>query len=167
MTDEIIDIINEDNEVIGQAPINEIIDKKLLHRRVRIVIANNNEFLIGKKHDYKKKSSGKYEIGIDNAVKANETYEDAMFRELKEVLNIDSPPTFVKKLIYKDKILKTIAHVFVLTYEKEIIFNKNKITNTKFISTAKIEEMMDQDELSDFSGYIFINAFEEIKVLAK
>lgn len=168
MNNDLIDIINEDNEVVDSATKNDVITKKLLHRSIKVVVINNkDEFLICKRPQDKEISNDKYEIGISGFVLTDETFEDAMFRELQKELNVDAPPVFVKKFIYEDEKIKALVHLYVLVYEEDLTVNKKEVMNSKFVPISKIEEMIDENEMSSMSEHIIINSLEEIKELSK
>jgi isopentenyldiphosphate isomerase len=168
MAEQIIDIINENNEVVDKATRTDVIKNNLLHRAVKIVVINDKEeFLLCKMPENQEITGNKYEIGIWGEVLSDETFEDAMYRKLKDSLHINPPPVFVKKFRYENEISKAIVHLYALTYEEEIKLKNARIKDAKFLSITKIEQMIDKNMLSPISEYVFINTFEEIKEISK
>ena len=90
MADELIDICDEDNNVIGQAMKSEALAKNLWHRGARILFYNTKgEILIQLRSKDKELFSDRWDVGAAGHVAAGEDYADAAIREAKEELGIE------------------------------------------------------------------------------
>ena len=84
--DEIVDIVNPNDEVIGQKPKNECHLKGILHRNISILIfkdLSQDEVLIQKRSKYKRNKPLKWNL-TSGHVSSGETREEGAKRELQE-----------------------------------------------------------------------------------
>ena len=87
--DEMFDVVNEQNEVIGQATRPEVHAKKLLHRAVHILVFNKNrDCLLQKRSAFKDCHPGLWDSSAAGHVDAGEEPEVAALRELEEELGM-------------------------------------------------------------------------------
>ena len=89
MTEEILEIVNEDNQVTGRAPRSRIHGQQLMHRAVHIFLFNSREELfLQKRSAQKDEFPGYYDSSAAGHVDPQESYADAAARELEEELGI-------------------------------------------------------------------------------
>jgi isopentenyl-diphosphate delta-isomerase len=87
---EILEIVDENNNIIGSATRGECYQKGLLHRAVNIFIYNSqDEVFLHQRSDKKLKYPLFWDISCSEHVKPGETFEEAAKRGLKEELGID------------------------------------------------------------------------------
>lgn len=97
-TTEIVDIVDENNDVIGSASVAEAHEKKLLHRVVGVFIfdADGSLYLqTGNKY-------GKLDLPVGGHVQQGEEYEIAAKREMLEEIGLDVPILHVTTFLPKD-----------------------------------------------------------------
>ena len=90
--EEWLDIVNEDDEVIGMMPRSEAWDQKLFSslRSSWLMIKNSEGKLwIPRRHESKKILPGALDGSVSGLVSAGETYEQALIRETQEEIGID------------------------------------------------------------------------------
>ena len=98
MSEEIFDIVNEADEVVGQAPRSVVHQKNLLHRAVSIfVIKPDGRLLLQLRSDSKDQYPCCYTSSASGHVDAGEDYEHAAIRELREELALTSPIEYLAK----------------------------------------------------------------------
>jgi isopentenyl-diphosphate Delta-isomerase len=89
--EEIYDVVDKMDLVIGQATRREIHQKNLLHRSIHILILNNhNELFLQKRSMSKDENPGLWDTSSAGHVDSGETYDDCAHRELWEELGIKS-----------------------------------------------------------------------------
>lgn len=99
MANEIFDVCDEHDHVIGQAPRTLVHEQNLLHRAVHIwVWDSKGEFMIHLRSDKKDQFPLCYTSSSSGHVDAGETYETAAHRELKEELQLAGELIWVTKL---------------------------------------------------------------------
>jgi 16S rRNA (adenine1518-N6/adenine1519-N6)-dimethyltransferase len=98
MPEEIFDVVNERDEVIGQAPRSEVHARKLLHRAVHVfVVTSRGELLLQKRSEFKDEFPLKFTSSASGHLAAGETYDEAAPRELREELGIVGPLVRLQK----------------------------------------------------------------------
>ena len=96
---EILNIVNEKDEVIGQKTREEIHKSKSWHRGVHaILLDKDSKILLQKRSAYKDKFPCCFDLSVSGHVDLNESYDEAIVRELKEELNIIAEPKKLVKL---------------------------------------------------------------------
>ena len=89
MTQEILDIVDENNYVVGKDLRSNIHLNNYFHRSVHIFVLNSkNELFVQKRKKDADSYPGYYDSSASGHVLAGETYEEAAIRELGEELNL-------------------------------------------------------------------------------
>jgi isopentenyl-diphosphate delta-isomerase type 1 len=118
MTEDIFDIVNERDEVIGRAPRSEVHAKGLLHRAVHVVVFNaRGEVFLQKRSMKKDRQPGVWDSSCSGHVDSGENYDQTAVRELREEigLSLNTPP---RRLFKIDACAETDAE-FVWVYRCE------------------------------------------------
>ncbi len=98
---EIFDVVDEHDEVTGQATRGEVHAQGLLHRAVHILVFNKRgDVLLQQRSMLKDAHPGVWESSVSGHLDAGEAYETAAVRELAEEMGIDAkcPPTEIARL---------------------------------------------------------------------
>ncbi len=146
--EEILDVINEKNEVLRQAPRKEVEEKGLLYRSAQIFVYYNNKIIIEKRSMNKSKRPGYYS-NVGETVKAGEKVEAAAVRGVKEETGLDVQN--IKKIgeeiildrTYKDSFLMTL---YVCEGKGEIKIQKEEVENILLLSIKEIENLIESGE---------------------
>jgi len=104
-TDEIVDIVNEEDVVIGKGSKNYCHANKILHRGAAILIfkdKSHKEILLQKRSRLKKSNPGKWAY-VGGHLKSGETYLEGALRELQEEMfhNKKLPPNIHLEELFK------------------------------------------------------------------
>jgi isopentenyldiphosphate isomerase len=166
--EEEMDMISEENEVIGTMTRFEALKSNLLHRCVIVMVFNEGgEIFLQKRAKSKQLFPGKYDFSCSGGVMKGETYEDAAERELKEELGIDAPLNFVESVRYKDSKTNYIGHIYALSYDGKIKIDKKEIESGKFVSEMELKTMVANGLLSPDAKEILITYLDDIKEAIK
>jgi isopentenyl-diphosphate Delta-isomerase len=95
MGDEIFDVVDLHDRVVGRAPRREVHAKGLLHRAVHILVFNRRgEVFLQKRSMLKDMAPGLWDSSCSGHLDAGEDYDAAAWRELGEELglNLPAPP---------------------------------------------------------------------------
>jgi isopentenyldiphosphate isomerase len=118
MSEEIFDVVNERDEVVGRAPRKEVHARGLLHRAVHVLVFNAcGKVFLQKRSMTKDKSPGLWDSSASGHVDGGEDYDACAVRELREEIGLRVPAT-PKRLFKIDACEETDAE-FVWVYRCE------------------------------------------------
>src|SRR5437773_10117857 len=90
MPEEIFDVVNEHDEVIGQKPRSEIHRLKLNHRAVHVLVFNSRGELFLQKRSMKKDCfPGVWDSSASGHLASGESYDACAVRELREEIGLE------------------------------------------------------------------------------
>jgi len=101
MSEEIFDIVNERDEVIGQASRQEVHARGLWHRAVHVLVFNaRGEVFLQKRSLNKDCAPGKWDSSSSGHLDQGEAYDACAVREVREEigLHLKAPPTRLFKI---------------------------------------------------------------------
>ena len=91
MVEEIFDVVNERDEVIGQKPRSEIHRLKLNHRAVHVLVFNSRGELFLQKRSMKKDCfPGVWDSSASGHLASGESYDACAVRELREEIGLEA-----------------------------------------------------------------------------
>ena len=89
MTEEIFDVVNERDEVVGRAPRKEVHARGLLHRAVHVLVFNaRGELFLQKRSQLKDTARGKWDSSASGHLDCGEDYDACAVRELREEIGL-------------------------------------------------------------------------------
>src|SRR5579864_5428492 len=101
MAEEIFDIVNERDEVIGQAPRKEVHARGLWHRAVHVLVFNaHGDVFLQKRSMLKDTAKGKWDSSSSGHLDTGEDYDTCAVRELREEIGliVDRVPSRLFKI---------------------------------------------------------------------
>ena len=101
MSEEIFDVVNELDEVVGKRPRSEVHRLGLMHRAVHVLVFNNRgEVFLQKRSMSKDRQPGLWDSSASGHLDSGEAYDACAIRELREEigLRLDAPPLRLFKL---------------------------------------------------------------------
>ena len=94
MSEEIFDVVNDRDEVIGQAPRAEVHRRKLKHRAVHVLVFNSRgELFLQKRSMLKDCFPGTWDSSASGHLDQGEHYDACAVREVNEELGVQLPAT--------------------------------------------------------------------------
>ena len=147
---EILDIVNEKDEVIGQAEHDDIYIKSFTRRIVHVLIFNKKGEIALQFRSKKKKYYPQHWITTAGGhVQTGESYNAAALREMEEEVGIIGKLKFSYKEYYREPHRKN-QYMFLSTYSLEhdgpFQINKDEVERLEFFSLAQIQEMIRKGE---------------------
>jgi len=115
MAEEIFDVVNERDEVIGQKPRSEIHRLKLNHRAVHVLVFNSRGELFLQKRSLKKDCfPGAWDSSASGHLDSGESYDACAVREVREEIGLElaGPPA----RLFKVAACPETGHEFVWVY---------------------------------------------------
>ena len=147
---EFLNIVNEQDQIVGSAPVSEIYANEHPHRIVHVLIFNNEGKILLQQRSKKKSYLPEYWVtSAGGHVQAGESYEQCELREMVEEVGVSCE---LEKKWYDEYICeregKTI-HKFLTTYHAKHNgpFNyNNEVEHVAFFSIEEIKMMIKNGE---------------------
>jgi isopentenyl-diphosphate Delta-isomerase len=155
-TEEIFDICDADDRVVGTAPRSEVHANRWLHRAVHIFVFNSRgELLLQRRSATKDESPLKLTSSASGHLGAGEDYEPAAIRELMEELGLEAPLEFVVKIPASPATSYEHTVLYRTTTDVEPRPDAGEISGLEFASLSEIRRRL-KDDPWDFSGPFFV-----------
>lgn len=156
--EEFLDIVDEDDNVIGQDNKDNKFNKELISRNVAIFILDGDKkLLIVKRSKHKKSFPNRYDLAACGNVKAGETYEEAAEREVMEELGITCDIKLLEKIYNEfkegDKNIKYFTGVFLGYYSGNVNLN-DELVELKKLSVKEVEKLVNENEILFTPGFV-------------
>lgn len=159
MSEEIFEIVNERDEVIGRAPRSEVHRRQLSHRAVHVLVFNSRGQLFLQKRSLQKDCfPGKWDSSASGHLEGGESYDACAARELREELGVGlaAPPERVFKV---NACLET-GHEFVWVYrcrhEGPFALQAEEIERGGWFDPSEITRWMRESPGQFASGFLLI-----------
>lgn len=166
---ELFDVVDENDCVIGQQPRGIVHAQKLFHRAVHLLVINEKgEMLLQKRSLAKDTCPGLFSTACAGHVDAGETYETAVLREAKEELGITLALGEIS-CIGAQKPSEENGFEFVKVFlfrssRERFIFNREEIESLHWLSADELFEKIERVPAEFARSFIaLINDFFEIK----
>ena len=151
--DEIYDVVDKMDKVIGQATRREIHQKNLLHRSIHILVFNyQNEVFLQKRSMSKDENPGLWDISSAGHVDSGETYDECAHRELWEELGIKAILKPLEKIEACQKTYHEHVQIYICKTNATININLDEISEGTYfdleVLKSKIKKKPEQFTLS-------------------
>lgn len=92
-SDELVDVVDDSDCVIGQARRSDVRRKNLRHRSVYVLVFNSSgQIFVHRRTLTKDVFPGYWDVAVGGVLNAGESYNDGAQRELREELGVDGVP---------------------------------------------------------------------------
>ena len=148
MADELVDVVNERDEVIGQEMKWICHDKELWHRISGVFIFNSEGKILLQTRNKNKTSGGLLDYSASGHVISGETYENGAYKEMGEELGIkiklkDSGIKIFENHSYNKKTnIKHIIRIFIGYHEGSFNIQKEELDSVAFYDLENIKKMI-------------------------
>ena len=157
-----ITFVDENDNVIGAGTKQEVWEKGIWHRIVRIYLVNSEgELLITKRADHLASCPGMWNESASGHVDVGETYDEAAARELEEELHVHGvvlrPLEKIKHpdMEELDKIKNRFHTIYVGTFDGAVDFDKSEVADSRWIGADELAQWM-RERPDDFTeGFKF------------
>lgn len=176
---EFLDIVNENDEVIGKASKEEIYENRLTHRIVHVFVFNDKgEMALHVRSKDSLFCPLYWDTAASGHVQSGESYEEAALRELDEEVGISAGVDLVFKDIYEytgeyddvsinkrgiRKGLKKILATLKAVHNGPFKINPEEVEKAEFFSLEKIQEMINNGEKFHPELLFILNKHFDIK----
>ena len=155
--DEIYDVVDKMDQVVGQATRREIHQKNLLHRSIHILVFNfQNELFLQKRSMAKDENPGLWDTSSAGHVEAGETYKDCAHRELWEELGIKAILKPLDKIEACQKTYQEHVQIYTCKTNAEIKINLDEISEGKYFNFKTLEREIQRNPKQFTSSFKLI-----------
>ena len=143
MTDELVDVVDDDDQVIATVTRAEMRAQRLQHRSVGVaVLASDGRLLVHRRSPAKDIWPGWWDIAAGGVVTAGETYEAAARRELAEELGIsDVELEYLGHARYVDDELAALCRGYRVVHDGPFTFDDGEIVEVRWVTFAELDVM--------------------------
>src|SRR6185437_14978987 len=132
------DVVNEDDQIIGQAAKEQFQGSGLICRVAFVMLANTaGEILLHQRKATKKAYPLYWSGSAAGHLVSGESYEAAAARELKEEIGVETPLTFVGKFYSKED--REMVGVLLGIYDGELDIEKAEVEQVRYFSRERLE----------------------------
>lgn len=147
MSEEIFDIVNERDEVIGQAPRSEVHAKGLWHRAVHVLVFNSRgEVFLQKRSMKKDTAKGKWDSSSSGHVDTGEEYDATAVRELHEEIGlvISAPPQRLFKIDASAETGWEFCWIYRCTAEGPFVLHPDEIETGAWFTPEHVSQWVEE-----------------------
>ncbi len=150
--EEIVDLVDAENRVIGSTTRREVRGRNLLHRGVGILCRNpSGEIYVHRRTTTKDIFPGLYDMLVGGVVNAGESYDSAAAREIGEELGIEGPepePLFLH--LYEGPNNRSWVAVYEVTWDGPIRHQESEVAWGSYMRQEDvIQKLEDWDWVPD------------------
>ena len=144
-SEEIFDVCDEHDAVVGQAPRSVVHAQNLLHRAVHIWVLNSaGEMLLQLRSQTKDQYPGCYTSSASGHLDSGEDYETAAIRELQEELGLSGDLEFVGKLPASAETAFEHTVLYRLTTNETAQPNRDEIAGLELLPVDEVLNRLKQ-----------------------
>jgi isopentenyldiphosphate isomerase len=158
MTDEWLDIVDEQDDIVGRAPRTEATARRLRQRCAFIrVLDEHGRLFVHRRAPTKLVFPSYYDMFVGGVVSAGESYDEAARREAAEELGVDDlpEPTFLFKFLYESPEHTWWSAVYDLRYDGPVRPQAEEIVWHAFLTEDELRvKLAEWDWVPDgFAAY--------------
>jgi len=159
MSEEIFDVVNERDEVVGHAPRGEVHRRKLNHRAVHVLILNASRKIFLQKRSMKKDCfPGTWDSSASGHLDRGEGYEACALREVWEELGVrlDRVPQRLFKVDACPETGNEFVWVYKCAHEGPFHLHPDEIDQGGWFSPEEVTRWMEEKPWEFASGLLLI-----------
>ncbi len=158
--EQLVDVLDDDGAVTGQATRAQMRAQNLWHRCVFVVVVTSlDELVVHKRADWKDVWPSRWDIGFGGVVDAGESVADAAVRELDEESGVRVDPsalTFVAEGRYEDERIREIGTVYLTMHDGPFRFDDGEVVEHDRIAFDDVGRWTDSRDLCDDSATLVL-----------
>ncbi|MBU1976078.1 MAG: NUDIX domain-containing protein [Nanoarchaeota archaeon] len=154
---EIFDIVDENDQIIGQDTRANVHKNKLRHRSVHIFVFNSKgELFIQERALDKDEFPGYWDSSCSGHIDHGEEPDFSAHRELKEELGIETSLRFLNKFPACPESGMEFNYFYVCTYDGELTLQKEEIITGKFLHIDTIKQEIEKGTRKYTGNFVIV-----------
>lgn len=148
-------VVDEQDEVVSDAPRSMVHANNLRHRAVHILIFNEaGELFLQKRSPWKDRHPSLWDSSAAGHVDAGEEYDEAARRELKEELGVEAEPHRVAKLESSERTGQEFIWVYRASHDGPFTLARDEIESGEFFALEVVAGWIDARRDDFAPGFI-------------
>lgn len=159
MKEERLDLVNINDEVVGDATREDIYGENLKYYRIvkGIIRTSDGKILLPKRSKYKRVFPNCYDISLSGHVDKGETYEGALRRELSEELGIkDAKYKQIAYLTPEQLNSNYFIRLFMVDYDGKVRVDENEVESANYVELDTLKKMIDERPSEFKEDFLFL-----------
>lgn len=146
--EEYLDIVDEEDNVIGRGTRKEVHEKYLIHRGVHVLVVNREGKILVQRRAYGKADNPGYlDASVGAQVSAGESYEQTARRECLEELGFaPAELLYIGKYKSFSQRQREIRELYVSQYEGPFRLDPNEVDSVFWASPVEMQELLKKGE---------------------
>jgi isopentenyl-diphosphate Delta-isomerase len=142
--DEKIEIVDNDNKIVGIVPRSIVHQQGLNHREIGIILVDHESRVLFQKRSMSKPTyPGKWVISAGGHLQIEESPYEAAKRELREELGLETDLYFLMVNFYEGPSENNHVYWYVARYDREkIVPDRDEIEKVEFLSRGELNKRM-------------------------
>jgi isopentenyl-diphosphate delta-isomerase type 1 len=142
--DELFDVVDADDRVIGQARRADVHARGLLHRAVHIFVLNTaGQLLVHERSATKDEYPLRYTSSASGHLAAGESYDEAAPRELAEELGLEAPLEFLSKFPAGPETANEHTVLYRAVTDAPPAINRDEIASARFWDVEELAALVE------------------------
>lgn len=147
MTDELVDLVDDADGVVGVTTRAAMRRHVLLHRAVFVaVVSSAGSVLVHRRSPDKDVWPGWWDLAVGGVVASGESYDEAARRELAEELGVGGPaPEPIGRGRYDGPEVRCLARVYRVCHDGPFRFADGEVVEASFVDRAELARRLRRD----------------------
>ncbi|NDV62092.1 NUDIX domain-containing protein [Puniceicoccales bacterium CK1056] len=150
--DELFDVVDREDRVVGQAPRGVVHAEGLLHRAVHVLVQRQNgDFFLQKRSMEKDCHPGCWDSSSSGHLDSGEAYDEAAVRELREELGIEVDQLAqIASLPASEMTGQEFVRIYLARHEGPFTLHPGEISDGRWVSVEELNKWL-QERPGDFA----------------
>ena len=145
-TDELTDVVDEEDHVIDQATRREVRVRNLLHRSVYVLVFNSaGQLFVHQRTPTKDIFPGRWDVAVGGMLVAGEDYDMGARREISEEVGVNGPLRRLFRVRYEDAVNRVMGMVYSCTCDGPLALQASEITSGEWLDLDVVLERTQQN----------------------
>lgn len=146
-TDELVDVVDENDQVVGVVSRAEMRAGRLRHRTAFVLVVSSDGWvLVHRRSDAKDVWPGRWDLAAGGVLASGESYEDGAVRELAEELGITGVPLLAlgHGRFESDEVAE-VAAIYQVTWDGPVEFSDGEVAEARWVTPEELVAMVAQE----------------------